>query len=110
MKSRAGYALAASCALSLISLSAPARADYKFLFLAQQTGPNGAIGVSMRDGAQVALDEINAAGGVNGQKLSMDVQDDQGTNATAVQAVRTAAANNTKIVLGIWNSAICLAV
>ena len=63
MKSRAGYALAASCALSLISLSAPAHADYKFLFLAQQTGPNGSIGESMRDGAQVALDEINASGG-----------------------------------------------
>jgi branched-chain amino acid transport system substrate-binding protein len=107
---------AALCAVwATRAVAPPARAaepePIRFLFLAQQTGPNGSIGESMRAGIQVALDAINAAGGVaGGHKLVMDLQDDQGSNATAVQLVRTAAANGEKIVVGMWSSPICLAV
>ena len=35
------------------------------------TGPASWVGLGGRDGALLALDEINAAGGVNGRKLRM---------------------------------------
>ena len=35
------------------------------------TGPAAFIGLGGRDGAELALSEINAAGGVNGRKLKM---------------------------------------
>lgn len=38
------------------------------------------MGVSMRNGVQVAIDEINAAGGVLGKKISMVDRDDEAKN------------------------------
>lgn len=37
-------------------------------------------------GAQLAVDEINAAGGVNGMTLSLNFQDDEHTTDKAVNA------------------------
>src|SRR5271167_3221139 len=39
------------------------------------TGPAAYIGLAGRDGANLAIKEINAAGGVNGRKLSMVFED-----------------------------------
>ena len=41
------------------------------------TGGIATFGISTRDGSQMALDEINAAGGVLGQKIKLLVEDDQ---------------------------------
>lgn len=43
-------------------------------------------GISVKNGAQLAVDEINAAGGVNGQKLELSFQDSQGDPESAVSA------------------------
>jgi branched-chain amino acid transport system substrate-binding protein len=43
------------------------------------TGATSSFGQSTRNGIQLAFDEINAAGGVNGKKLEMIFEDDQGT-------------------------------
>ncbi|WP_028922016.1 branched-chain amino acid ABC transporter substrate-binding protein [Pseudonocardia acaciae] len=40
------------------------------------TGSSSAIGPNMRGGAQLAVDEINAQGGVNGRKLALTVEDE----------------------------------
>jgi branched-chain amino acid transport system substrate-binding protein len=40
------------------------------------TGPAAYIGLAGRDGAGMAIKEINAAGGVNGRKLNMIFEDD----------------------------------
>jgi branched-chain amino acid transport system substrate-binding protein len=40
------------------------------------TGSNAAFGEQMKRGAQMAVDEINAAGGVNGMKLELTIGDD----------------------------------
>ncbi|GGX98205.1 branched-chain amino acid ABC transporter substrate-binding protein [Streptomyces anandii] len=40
------------------------------------TGSSAAIGPYMKDGAQLAVDEINAKGGVDGRKLSLTVEDE----------------------------------
>ena len=50
------------------------------------TGDYANYGTSVRDGAQIAVDEINAAGGVNGMKLALSTQDSQGDPDSAVSA------------------------
>ena len=43
------------------------------------TGATSSFGVSTKNGIALAFDEINAAGGVNGKKLEMVFEDDQGS-------------------------------
>ena len=50
------------------------------------TGDNANYGTSTRDGAQIAVDEINEAGGVNGYTFVLDTQDSQGDPDSAVSA------------------------
>ena len=50
------------------------------------TGDYANYGTSTRDGAQIAVDEINEAGGVNGYTFVLDAQDSQGDPDSAVSA------------------------
>ncbi|MGI9054787.1 MAG: ABC transporter substrate-binding protein [Pyrinomonadaceae bacterium] len=43
------------------------------------TGPTASFGQSTKNGVELAVAEINAAGGVNGKKIELIVEDDQGT-------------------------------
>ena len=43
------------------------------------TGATSSFGQSTKNGIQLAFEEINAAGGINGKKLEMVFEDDQGT-------------------------------
>jgi branched-chain amino acid transport system substrate-binding protein len=52
------------------------------------TGPAAYIGLAGRDGAAMAIKEINAAGGVNGRKLNMIFEDDGHSPAKALAAVK----------------------
>ena len=52
------------------------------------TGPAAYIGLAGRDGAALAIKEINAAGGVNGRKLQMIFEDDGHSPAKALAAVK----------------------
>ena len=49
------------------------------------TGPAAFIGIGGRDGAELALQEINAAGGVHGRKLRMIFEDDGFSPAKALR-------------------------
>ena len=50
------------------------------------TGDYANYGTSVRNGVQIAVDEINAAGGVNGYTFTLSVQDSQGDPDSAVSA------------------------
>lgn len=47
------------------------------------TGPNSQYGISVQCGAQIAIDEINAAGGLDGVKFTFNIKDDKATAADA---------------------------
>ncbi len=49
------------------------------------TGGSSSMGVSMRDGVRMAVDEINKAGGVIGRKLEVVERDDEAKNERGVQ-------------------------
>lgn len=52
------------------------------------TGSTSQFGASMGKAAQLAVDEINAAGGVKGRKIELLVEDDQSNPEAAVRAAR----------------------
>jgi branched-chain amino acid transport system substrate-binding protein len=52
------------------------------------TGDNAVFGVPQRNAAQLAVDEINAAGGVLGKQLLLVVEDDAGQAKTATLAAQ----------------------
>jgi len=49
------------------------------------TGGSSSMGVSMRDGVRLAIDEINKSGGVLGRQLVAVERDDEGKNERGVQ-------------------------
>lgn len=78
--------------------------------LAPLTGTFAQAGVDMSDGAKIAVKQINASGGVNGQKISLDIRDD-GSDATKTsQATRDLASAGHKLIMGAYTSTECLAV
>jgi branched-chain amino acid transport system substrate-binding protein len=54
---------------------------------AELTGPNAEAGAYEVNGANLALDEINKAGGVLGKKLELKIEDTQSSNNGAVNAL-----------------------
>ncbi len=74
------------------------------------TGPNGEFGEAMRDGAQLAVDRINSAGGINGQTVRLVVGDDKSQPADGVAVVqRFVTEQGFSGVLGGFNSSVNLA-
>lgn len=54
---------------------------------ASLTGPQATFGQSMHNGIMLAVDEINASGGVNGRRLRVITEDDQSKPEEAATAV-----------------------
>ena len=57
----------------------PAGDTHRIGVYGDTTGATSSFGVSTKNGIELAFEEINAAGGVNGKKLEMIFEDDQGT-------------------------------
>ena len=76
-------------AAALFGLSAQVQAadPIKLGMMAESTGPNAEAGVYQINGAKMAIEEINAAGGVLGRPLELKVEDNQSTNPGSVLAV-----------------------
>lgn len=73
------------------------------------TGAAATYGKAVKNGAQLAVDEINAAGGVNGIKLELDFQDDEHDAEKAVNAYNTLR-DKIKLLVGTVTSSPCAAV
>jgi branched-chain amino acid transport system substrate-binding protein len=52
------------------------------------TGPQATFGQSTHNGIMMAMDEVNAAGGVNGRKIKVLTEDDQSKQEEAASAVQ----------------------
>jgi branched-chain amino acid transport system substrate-binding protein len=74
------------------------------------TGDAASYGISVQQGAELAIEEINAAGGVNGIKFELEFEDDVNDAATAVQAYATLYDEGMKVSLGTVTSTPCVAV
>lgn len=56
--------------------------------VAPYTGPAGQLGYTITLGLRLGAEEINAAGGINGRKIKVIVEDDQYVPAQSVQALQ----------------------
>jgi branched-chain amino acid transport system substrate-binding protein len=95
---RIGYASTASLLLAAVLLSTVAcerksggatdtTGDILVGFYGSLTGDGASFGQSSREGAELAVDELNAAGGVLGRRLRLLVEDDQSKPEEASNAV-----------------------
>lgn len=74
------------------------------------TGGAAIYGQAVMNAAQIAVDEINANGGVNGFKLELNFQDDEHDAEKSVNAYNTLKDWGAQIIMGSVTSAPCIAV
>lgn len=74
------------------------------------TGGAATYGTAVKNGAQLAVDEINNAGGVNGMKFELNFQDDENDAEKAVNAYNTLKDKGMQILMGTVTSKPCIAV
>lgn len=74
------------------------------------SGGASIYGTAVRNGAQIAVDEINAAGGINGVKIEFNFQDDEHDAEKAVNAYNTLKDWGMQVLMGTTTSAPCIAV
>lgn len=100
------FAVAAAAMLSTGAYAA----DIKVGVIGPFTGGSASMGVSMRDGVRLAAKEINAAGGIDGNKIVLVERDDEAKNERGVQIAQELI-NNEKVAatLGYINTGVALA-
>ncbi|MEF7614482.1 ABC transporter substrate-binding protein [Aquincola sp. MAHUQ-54] len=79
---------ALALAAALAAGSAAQAADIKIGMAEALSGPAAQYGQSIRNGFQLAADQINAAGGVNGDKIVLVIEDEQGKKEEAINAFK----------------------
>jgi branched-chain amino acid transport system substrate-binding protein len=84
----------------LCLLALPARADIPLGLAGPLTGPEASFGEQFRRGARMAIADINAAGGVLGQNLTMVEGDDQCDPKQAVAVANQLVAKHVAVVIG----------
>ena len=80
-------------------------------YLPALTGPSSSTGIGINRGVQLAVQEINAAGGIDGRQIELIVRDTQSEPTKAVNgAAELIHAHKVSVVLGPVNSGESLAV
>lgn len=80
------FLAAAAVAAAFTVAPAAAQESYRIGSILAMTGSGTYYGTVMSRGAQLAVDEINAAGGVDGTKLELFIEDHKSGNAQAAVA------------------------
>jgi len=68
--------------------------------MAPLTGDVSVYGIAAKNGAQLAFEEINAAGGINGVKIDLEILDEKGDPAEAVNAYNKLMSYGIDVLLG----------
>jgi branched-chain amino acid transport system substrate-binding protein len=104
---RVSVALLAAFALSAAG-TAQAQ-DIKLGLIAGLSGGGASYGASMRQGFEMAVKEVNDAGGIKGRKVVIDVADDASDPAQSVLAMQRLVNDEVDVVIGGWGSSQVLA-
>ena len=98
-------------ALLAIASATPAFAQIKIGFLVPDSGPAGLFGPSTRNSALLAMEDINAAGGINGEPIELVFADAGLPPADVVQsAIRLWRGERVAALVGMHDSAVRAAV
>src|SRR5690348_10682256 len=110
----AGFALVAAFALALgISAEAqpqapPKQPQIKFGLAGPFTGQNASFGAQLKNGAEQAIADINAAGGILKQKIGVSVGDDASDARQGVSVANKFATAGVQFVIGHFNSGVTI--
>jgi len=90
------------------ALAQSATAQVKFGVGGPITGPNAATGAQMKNGVEQAAADINAAGGMIGNNLTVEFGDDVSDPKQGVSVANNFAADGVKFVIGHYNSGVTI--
>ena len=105
MKKLATLGLALGAALAF---AGTAEAQLKIGVAGPFTGPNAAFGAQLKNGAEQAVADINAAGGINGQKITLVFGDDVSDPKQGVSVANKMVGDGVKFVIGHFNSGVTM--
>ncbi len=98
-----GIALAAG-----LSLSSAASAQVRLGIAGPITGAAAAFGAQLKNGAEQAVEDINAAGGILGQKIQVSIGDDASRPEQGVSVANKFVGDGVKFVVGHFNSGVSI--
>jgi branched-chain amino acid transport system substrate-binding protein len=98
-----GVALAAS-----LAFTGAAHAQIKIGVAGPLTGPNAAFGAQLKNGAEQAAADLNAKGGINGQKIEIVLGDDVSDPKQGVSVANKFVGDGVKFVIGHFNSGVTM--
>lgn len=105
-------AAAADATTAAAGASSEASSDkvFKIGGIGPVTGAAAVYGLAVKNGAQTAVDEINADGGINGYQIEFNFQDDEHDAEKSVNAYNTLKDWGMQVLMGTVTSAPCVAV
>ena len=105
-------AAAADATTAAAGASSEASSDkvFKIGGIGPVTGAAAVYGLAVKNGAQIAVDEINADGGINGYQIEFNFQYDEDDAEKSVNAYNTLKDWGMQVLMGTVTSAPCVAV
>ncbi len=94
--------------VAALGWSLAAQADVKFGMAGPISGPSASTGAQMKNGVEQAVEDINAAGGILGQKITVSVGDDASDPKQGVSVANKFVGDGVKFVVGDYNSGVSI--
>jgi branched-chain amino acid transport system substrate-binding protein len=91
-----------------VAFAGTAAAQIKVGVAGPITGPNAAFGAQLKNGADQAVADINAAGGILGQKITLSYGDDVSDPKQGVSVANKFVGDGIKFVIGHFNSGVTM--
>ena len=91
-----------------LALGGTAQAQVKLGVAGPITGANAAFGAQLKNGVEQAVEDINATGGIMGQRIVLSVGDDVSDPKQGVSAANKFASDGVKMVVGHFNSGVSI--
>src|SRR6476469_6131811 len=91
-----------------IVFAGTAQAQIKMGVAGPLTGPNAAFGAQLKNGTDQAVEDVNAAGGIMGQKIAVSYGDDVSDPKQGVSVANKLAGDGIKFVIGPFNSGVTM--
>jgi branched-chain amino acid transport system substrate-binding protein len=100
--------LAATAFIGFGMISSLAQADVLLGIGGPITGPNAAFGAQLQKGVEQAVADINAKGGINGEKIKIEIGDDVSDPRQGVSVANKFVADGVKFVIGHFSSGVSI--
>jgi branched-chain amino acid transport system substrate-binding protein len=91
-----------------LAVAGSAAAEIKVGVVGPITGGSAAFGAQLKKGAEQAVEDINAAGGILGEKIELSVGDDRADPKEGVSAANKFVGDGVKFVIGHFNSGVTI--